>query len=427
MDKKMAFDCIKVKFPNLEDQNIWHTDTIPFIKNYLEIIKNKIHDVKTSHFWLIASFVEFNDNLFDYIPEQFEKDQLHVFYSGANKEGNVFLIPKQKFLEQVDELKFLRDFKDINYHEIKLSYSSLKKIYFSLNNVVEDYNKNKSIPYVWLINKDLKETPNFFPSFWEDSKIYTWGETNDIMLVPYLNEIKQLYDYRYITNTASTYQVKPMDIIFISYDEPSAEQRFKSLKEQFPRAKWCKDVKGQTQAYHTAASMSETDYFFAVFPKLEIVDSFKFDFQPDRLKNPCHYIFNCHNPVNGLEYGHGAVILYNKRLVLETQDPGLDFTLSAPHEWVPILSAINHFNESPWLAWRTAFREIVKLMVQCRDKPTVESKYRLKKWCELGTGKNSEWVYCAAQDAKDFVDSNSDIMLSYDFQWLKNYYEQKYG
>jgi hypothetical protein len=36
-------------------------------------------------------------------------------------------------------------------------------------------------------------------------------------------------------------------------------------------------------------------------------------------------------------------------------------------------------------------------------------------------------VYCAAQDAKDFVDSNSDIMLSYDFQWLKNYYEQKYG
>ena len=46
----MAFDCIKVKFPNLEDQNKWHTDTIPFIKNYLEIIKNRIHDIKTSHF-----------------------------------------------------------------------------------------------------------------------------------------------------------------------------------------------------------------------------------------------------------------------------------------------------------------------------------------------------------------------------------------
>jgi len=171
--------------------------------------------------------------------------------------------------------------------------------------------------------------------------------------------------------------------------------------------------------------MSDTDYFFAVFPKLEIVDSFKFDFQPNRLKNPCHYIFNARNPVNGLEYGHGAILLYNKRLVLETKNPGIDFTLSAPTEFVPILSAINYFNETPWLAWRTAFREITKLMTQKQN--TVESSYRLKKWCELGNGKNAEWVYCAANDAKDFVNSKDDIMKSYELDWLKNFYEQKYG
>ena len=95
-----------------------------------------------------------------------------------------------------------------------------------------------------------------------------------------------------------------MDIIFISYDEPSAEKRYKELKKRFPRVKWAKNIIGQTLAYMAAASMSETDYFFAVFPKLEIVDSFNFDIQPDRLKNPCHYIFHCKNPVNGLEYGH---------------------------------------------------------------------------------------------------------------------------
>lgn len=173
--------------------------------------------------------------------------------------------------------------------------------------------------------------------------------------------------------------------------------------------------------------MSDTDYFFAVFPKLEIVDSFKFDFQPDRLKNPCHYIFNCKNPINGLEYGHGSVLLYNKKLVLDTTDPGVDFTLSAPHEHVPILSAINHFNDTPWLAWRTTFREVVKLLDQCNNKPTVESKHRLKKWLELGNGKNAEWVFCAANDAKEFMESKDNIMKSYDFEWLKNYYEQKYG
>jgi len=45
----------------------------------------------------------------------------------------------------------------------------------------------------------------------------------------------------------------------------------------------------------------------------------------------------------------------------------------------------------------------------------------------LGHGKNAEWVYCAANDAKEFMQSKEDIMKSYDFQWLKNYYEQKYG
>ena len=33
-----------------------------------------------------------------------------------------------------------------------------------------------------------------------------------------------------------------MDIVFISYDEPSAEERFNELKKRFPRAKWCKGV-----------------------------------------------------------------------------------------------------------------------------------------------------------------------------------------
>jgi hypothetical protein len=223
------------------------------------------------------------------------------------------------------------------------------------------------------------------------------------------------------------YDVKPMDIIFISYDEPSAEKRYNELKQRFPRAKWAKDILGQTLAYMTAASMSDTDYFFAVFPKLEIVDSFQFDFQPDRLKNPCHYIFNCKNPVNGLEYGHGAVLLYNKELVMKTTNPGLDFTLSAPHEVVPILSAINHFNQTPWLAWRTAFREVLKLL---RAKPTVEGTYRLKKWLAMGEGENADWVYKGANDAKEFYDKNNDnhegLMLSYDFQWLKEYYESKY-
>ena len=371
----------------------------------------------------------------DYIPEQHEKDQIHVWYNthplgGTNKEGNVFLIPTAAFKKQVTDLKFLRDFEDINYHPHgNLFQNWIPKSGFKLSDPYKSYKTHEPSYYKWIHNNDIDAgiLPNFFPSFWEDEKLYTWGKTNDIMLVPHRDNLEQYYDIDRIVNYDLEYNVRPMDIIFISYDEPSAEKRYNELKQRFPRAKWAKDIVGQTLAYMAAASMSDTEYFFAVFPKLEIVDSFKFDFQPDRLKNPCHYIFNCKNPVNGLEYGHGAVLLYNKKLVMETTNPGLDFTLSAPHEVVPILSAINHFNQTPWLAWRTAFREVLKLL---RAKPTVEGTYRLKKWLAMGEGENADWVYKGANDAKEFYDKNNDnhegLMLSYDFQWLKEYYESKY-
>ena len=211
-----------------------------------------------------------------------------------------------------------------------------------------------------------------------------------------------------------------MDIVFISYDEPKAEERFKKLKSKYPRAKWCKGIKGRTQAYHAAANLSETDYFFAVFPTIELDDSFDFTFQPDRMKHPCHYIFHAKNPVTGLEYGHRAVILYNKNLCLSTTHPNLDFTLSQPHTVIPQLCGISYFNQTPEISWRVAFREVLKL---CEMKSTVESKYRLKKWCELGKGQYALLVQKGALDAveyyKEVNGDKSALMLSYELEWLK--------
>ena len=81
----MAFDCIKINFPHFEDKNKWHNHQVPFVSNYFEIIKSKIHDIKTSHFLVIASFMDFEDNIYDYIPEQFEQNQIHVFMQAKTK------------------------------------------------------------------------------------------------------------------------------------------------------------------------------------------------------------------------------------------------------------------------------------------------------------------------------------------------------
>ena len=427
------FDSVQVRFKETKHRPspFANTRQVPFVESYLTVLKSVIDDIRTEYFWFFANFMDLKTVDLDYIPEQHQKNQMHVWYNthplgGTNKEGNVFLIPTQALKEQINNLKFLRDYKDINYHPHgNLFQNWISKTAFKLGDPYNAYHTSGSCYYKWMYNHDIdpKMLPNFFPSFWEDVKLYTWGKTNDIMLVPHKKELKQFYDFDRIVNYDLDYEVKPMDIVFISYDEPGAQKRFDSLKERFPRAKWSKGVQGQTLAYMAAANLSTTDYFFAVFPKIDLVDDFDFSFQPDRLRNPCHYIFDCYNKVIDCTYGHDGVILYNKKLVMFTTNPGLDFTMSQPVTTVPILSAVNNLEETPLLAWRTAFREVIKLKLQ---KPTVESTFRLKKWLTLGQGKNATWVNKGALDAVDFIEQGKDPYLSYDFEWIKKYFQERH-
>ena len=432
-----GFDSIQVRFKDTPEipSPFANTRVVPFVNSYFDMIKSVIEDVRTEYFWLFASFINLETfNFVDYIPEQHEKDQMHVWYTthpmgGFNKEGNVFLRPTKKFKEQMNEIKFLRDFKDINYHaDPDLYQRPLTKVAFDLRDPLKTYRSDKQL-YKWLINKDLinGDVPSYYPSFWEDKKLYTWGETNDIMLVPHRDNIEQFYDFERSVHFDLDYEVEPMDIIFISYDEPSAEKRFNQLKAKHPRAQWCKGVYGQTLAYVTAATMSKTAYFFAVFPKNELADGFDFSFQPDRLREPCHYIFDCYIPPIDLRYGWGGVILYNKDLVFKTTNPKLDFTMSQAHTSVPILSAISNCNETPLLAYRSAFREVIKL---AQMPPTVESRYRLKKWMTKGTGENSNWLYQGALDGKEYYETHKHdykkLMHSYDYEWIKDRLRSSY-
>lgn len=432
----MAFDSVQVRFKDVENfvSPFANTRVVPFVGSYFEILKSIVNDIRTDYFWFFSNFMDLQTVDLDYIPEQHEARHIHVWYNthpdgGTNKEGNVMLIPTKEFKKQMHQLKYLRDYRDINYHPHSHLYQQIiTKTSFKLS---DPYAAYKSTPgfYTFLYNKDIEidKVPNFYPSFWDDAKMYTWGDTKDVMLVPKQEDVVQFYDIQRSVHYDLDYQVKPMDVVFISYDEPSAEKRYLSLKERIPRAKWCKGVKGQTLAYMTAATMSDTDYFFAVFPKNDVAEEFDFTFQPDRLRDPCHYIFDCYIPPIDLRYGWGAIVLYNKKLVLQTNKPDLDFTMSKSHHHVPILSAISNCNETPLLAYRSSFREIIKLL---QMKPTVESKFRLKKWLTLGKGTNANWLQQGAIDGKEYYnkykDDYSKLMYSYDYEWIKSKLKSSY-
>jgi hypothetical protein len=214
--------------------------------------------------------------------------------------------------------------------------------------------------------------------------------------------------------------------VFIDNGEPNAEQNWAFLNitttNNNNRIHRSSGVNGRVAAYQSAAKLSTTPWFFAVFAKLKVNGTFDWSWQPDRLQEPKHYIFHAKNTINGLEYGHQAMIAYNKQLVLTNPGVGLDFTLDSAHEVVPILSGTAEYAHSPWMAWRTAFRECLKL----KGNTDIESQYRLDKWLKNhGALKNGEYSIYGAEDAVEYYDSVGgdfdQLRKSYDWAWLASY------
>jgi hypothetical protein len=238
----------------------------------------------------------------------------------------------------------------------------------------------------------------------------------------------QLYDYPHIDKTQRILVDPCLDVVFISNGEPNADQHWQDLvyalqRGHSNRAVRVDGVNGRVAAYHAAAQASHTPWFFAVFAKLKVNSNFDWMWQPDRMQLPKHYIFHARNPINGLEYGHQAMIAYNKQLVLANTGYGLDFTLDQPHEVVPILSGTAWYTDSPWMAWRTAFREVLKLKDSL---PDVESEYRLNMWLSnAGEVPNAEWSQWGAEDAVEYYDAVAgdfaELKKSYDWAWLASY------
>jgi hypothetical protein len=257
------------------------------------------------------------------------------------------------------------------------------------------------------------------------------GATSVVVPLVAVGDIKtQLYDYAYIDKTRRWLKDQPLDIVFISNGEKYAgfqEQHLHWAVEMTGgyrnKIHHSAGVNGRVAAYQAAAKLSTTPWFFAVFAKLEVDPKFDWSWQPDRMQQPKHYIFHAYNPVNGLTYGHQAMIAYNKQMVLENVGTGLDFTLDQPHEVVPLLSGTANYNETPWMAWRTAFREVLKLKASL---PDVENEYRLRQWlASVNDVPNAEWSQCGAEDAVEYYDEVAGdftaLKKSYEWDWLASY------
>jgi hypothetical protein len=306
---------------------------------------------------------------------------------------------------------------DTNINAVKQDYDFPYAIFKTKDNsdIVVNYDEPVSLWADHTKNIEILSTGGTILALPKEAKLYVDNE---------------LYDYPYITKSKRVARSKPLDIVFLSNGEKCAEENYQHLvkiTKNLPNKVVRVDgVNGRVAAYHAAAQASNTPWMFTVFAKLKVNEQFDWNWQPDRLQIPKHYIFTAKNPVNGLTYGHQAMIAYNKKLTLNNKGMGLDFTLDDPHESVDMLSGVANFNTDPYAAWRTAFREVIKLKSDYSDM----AAERLNIWTTVGEGMYAENCIQGAKDAVEYYNEVSgdieELKKSYEWSWLQDYYRKKY-
>ena len=277
--------------------------TVRYFDNYQDVLTRIANTVEHEYVWIVSSVCDYTGFDFSWHPEFWQSTMLHVFASDEQKFGDTFYMHVPSFRQRIGQFELL-EWYDLNYVQNSVPRRSMPVIQHNYDTHV-DAIKNLE----WTGPLALFTTGTSPPSL---PAVPLWREkTRTIVpLDPGAESVilprgaiayvtTQLYDYPYIDKTQRHAGSSLQDVIFISNGESIAEANWQHLKTVCPRARRSDGVLGREAAYKAAAKLSDTPWFYAVFAKTEVVPSFAFDYAPDRLQQPKHYIFHSRNPVNG--------------------------------------------------------------------------------------------------------------------------------
>jgi hypothetical protein len=227
---------------------------------------------------------------------------------------------------------------------------------------------------------------------------------------------------------------KPYDVVFISYQEPNADDNYQRLLKKAPNAKRVHGVKGIHQAHIAAAKLCETDMFYVVDGDAIIVDEFDFDYQVPRWDRDMVHVWRSKNPINDLVYGYGGVKLFPRELTLNMDTSKTDMTTSISSKFFPVqeVSNITKFNTGEFETWKSAFRECVKLASKSIDRQKDQETFkRLTIWTTEGADMPyGAYAIDGAKMGMEFGVKNkgntSKLKLINDFEWLKETFNEYY-
>ena len=213
------------------------------------------------------------------------------------------------------------------------------------------------------------------------------------------------------------------DAVFISYNEPDADERYKRLLERYPNTKRIHGVKGIHQAHIAAAKKCSTKMFWVIDGDADLLPEFNLDHKVNEYDLDCVHVWRSRNPINNLIYGYGGVKLLPRRLTMKVDVNSTDMTTSISDRFkaMPFVSNVTNFNTDEFSTWKSAFRECAKLSSKTINRQEEgETNERLKIWTTKANGRFCEFAIRGANAGMEFgLSDGVDLRLINDFDWLR--------
>ena len=250
-------------------------------------------------------------------------------------------------------------------------------------------------------------------------------------------------------NKSSILRLLNIPVVFLSYDEPNADENFEYLKATHPNPKIVHrvhGVKGFDAAHKAACNAASGDRFFTVdadckpskgiWTKTVEISADTYD---------CTFSWSSVNIINGLVYGNGGIKLWYSEFVrnMKTHEAAKegDETSSVEFCWDGKYKQMNetygvvHNNATSYQAFRAGFREGIKMGLDQGHKvnpsnfnhkmyPANYARWLI--WMTIGRDvENGIWaMYGARLAAHMLYLQDFDHTLVNDYDWFNKYWEE---
>jgi hypothetical protein len=176
--------------------------------------------------------------------------------------------------------------------------------------------------------------------------------------------------------------IADLDCIYLTYDEPAAEENWIKIKNMVPWAKRVHGVKGSDAAHKAAGQASDTDRFILIDGD-NIPDPAFFNLTltfPTEEYEQAVFRWRARNHINGLMYGNGGLSSWTKKFVADMQtheatdgrsETEVEFCFDPLYWAMHDCYSVTYPNGSAFHAWRAGFREGVKMCLNKGIKPSL--------------------------------------------------------